>query len=78
MEGGLTPEVLACIQIPAPELPMKEQELVWKLIVKTSPYKDPLFLYWYDKETFYTAYTDWDKSYQDWVIKLIKQNTWNT
>lgn len=78
IEGGLTPEVLACIQIPAPELAMKDQELVWKLIVKTSPYKDPLFLYWYDKETFYSAYTTWDKSYQDWVIKLIKQNTWNS
>ncbi|WP_430411892.1 DUF6638 family protein [Kordia sp.] len=78
IEGGLTPEVLACIQIPTPELPMKEQELVWKLIVKTSPYKDPLFLYWYDKETFYSEYTNWDESYQDWVIKLIKQNTWNT
>lgn len=78
IEGGLTPEVLACIQIPTPELAMKEQELVWKLIVKTSPYKDPLFLYWYDKETFYSEYTSWDKSYQDWVIKLIKQNTWNT
>lgn len=78
IEGGLTPEVLACIQIPAPELPMEVQELVWKLIVKTAPYKDPLFLYWYDKETFYTAYSTWDESYQDWVIKLIKQNTWNS
>ncbi len=78
IEGGLTPEVLACIQIPTPELAMKEQELVWKLIVKTSPYKDPLFLYWYDKETFYSEYISWDESYQDWVIKLIKQNTWNT
>jgi hypothetical protein len=78
IEGGLTPEVLACIQIPTPELPMEEQELVWKLIVKTSAFKDPLFLYWYDKETFYTEYTTWDASYQDWVIKLIKQNTWNS
>ncbi|QHI36708.1 hypothetical protein IMCC3317_20730 [Kordia antarctica] len=78
IEGGLTQEVLACIQIPTPELPMKEQELVWKLIVKTSPYKDPLFLYWYDKETFYKEYIAWDESYQDWVIKLIKQNTWNS
>lgn len=78
IEGGLTPEVLACIQIPAPELPMEVQELVWKLIVKTSAYKDPLFLYWYDKETFYTEYSAWDTSYQDWVIKLIKQNTWNS
>ncbi len=78
IEGGLTPEILACIQIPAPELPMKEQELVWKLIVKIAPYKDPLFLYWYDKETFYKSYTAWGESYQDWVIKLIKQNTWNS
>lgn len=78
VEGGLTPEVLACIQIPTPELPMYEQELVWKLIVKTAPYKDPLFLYWYDKETFYNLYTGWDESYQDWVIKLIKKNTWNS
>jgi hypothetical protein len=78
IEGGLTPEILACIQIPSPELPIKLQELVWKLIVKTSPYKDPLFLYWYDKETFYKEYSTWDASYQDWVIKLIKQNTWNS
>jgi len=78
IDGGLTPEVLACIQIPEPELPMEVQELVWKLIVKTAPYKDPLFLYWYDKETFYKEYNHWDASYQDWVIKLIKQNTWNS
>lgn len=78
IEGGLTPEVLACIQIPSPELPMNEQELVWKLIVKTTNFKDPLFLYWYDKETFYKEYTSWDESYKDWVINLIKQNTWNS
>jgi hypothetical protein len=78
IEGGLTREVLACIQIPMPELPMDVQELVWRLIVKTAKYKDPLFLYWYDKETFYAEYTAWDSSYQDWVIKLIKQNTWNS
>ncbi|MFK7749897.1 MAG: DUF6638 family protein [Kordia sp.] len=78
VEGGLTTEVLACIQIPTPDLPMHVQELVWKLIVKTTTYKDPLFLYWYDKETFYTTYNSWDKSYQSWVIKLIKQNTWNS
>jgi hypothetical protein len=78
IEGGLSPEILACIQIPAPELSMNLQELVWKLIVKTTAYKDPLFLYWYDKETFYETYNTWDESYQDWVIKLIKQNTWNS
>ncbi|AXG68024.1 hypothetical protein KORDIASMS9_00208 [Kordia sp. SMS9] len=78
VEGGLTPEVLACIQIPTPELSMDVQELVWKLIVKTASYKDPLFLYWYDKETFYETYNSWNASYQDWVIKLIKQNTWNS
>ncbi|MEM6718060.1 MAG: DUF6638 family protein [Bacteroidota bacterium] len=78
IEGGLTTEVLACIQIPSPELPMKLQELVWRLIVKTAAYKDPLFLYWYDKETFYEIYNTWEESYQDWVIKLIKQNTWNS
>lgn len=78
MEGGLTTEVLACIQIPSPDLAMELQELVWRLIVKTAAYKDPLFLYWYDKETFYEIYNTWDESYQDWVIKLIKQNTWNS
>ena len=78
VEGGLTPEVLACIQIPSPELPMNEQELIWKLIVKTTDYKDPLFLYWYDKQSFYEDYAAWDESYKDWVIKLIKQNTWNS
>jgi hypothetical protein len=78
IDGGLTPEILACIQIPSPDIPVKLQELIWKLIVKTATYKDPLFLYWYDKETFYTEFNNWDSSYQDWVIKLIKQNTWNS
>ncbi len=55
---------------PHSSLIAKHQDLIWKLLVNISPY-DPLHLYWYDKEEFYTTYQSWDDSYKDWVINYI-------
>tara|TARA_R110002167_G_scaffold35569_10_gene113559 strand:+ start:891 stop:2141 length:1251 start_codon:yes stop_codon:yes gene_type:complete len=51
----------------------EQKELIWKLLSKIMP-KDPLHLYWYDKEGFYKAYEQWDPSYQEWVIGNILMN----
>ena len=58
---------------PHSSLDVKQQDLIWKLLVNVSP-KDVLFLYWYDKEQFYEYYDKWDDSFKDWVIKIIKSN----
>ncbi len=58
---------------PHSSLQEEEKELIWKLLCKIIP-NDPLHLYWYDKEAFYSAYTDWDTAYQDWVIDCILKN----
>ncbi len=61
---------------PHSSLEEEHRELIWKLLVKIMP-KDPLHLYWYDKETFYQLYEDWDPSYQEWVIENILLNNNN-
>lgn len=58
---------------PHPSLKEEESDLVWKLISKIIP-KDPVHLYWYDKEQFYNLYADWKPGYQDWVISEILEN----
>lgn len=50
----------------------EEEELIWKLLTKIAP-KDPLHLYWYNKEAFYQQYQTWDATYQDWIITYIKE-----
>ncbi|MEL6811394.1 MAG: DUF6638 family protein [Bacteroidota bacterium] len=52
------------------------RELIWTLLTKVAP-KDPLHLYWYDKEQFYRIYTDWEPSYREWVINCILENNEN-
>jgi hypothetical protein len=58
---------------PHPSLKEEEEELAWKLLSKIVP-KDPIHLYWYDKEQFYNLYSSWKPDYQDWVIDEILEN----
>ncbi len=58
---------------PHPSLKEEEEELTWKLLSKIVP-KDPVHMYWYDKEHFYALYDTWSTDYQDWVIKEILEN----
>jgi len=58
---------------PHPSLKEEEEELAWKLLSKIVP-KDPVHLYWYDKEQFYNLYNSWKPDYQDWVIDKILEN----
>lgn len=58
---------------PHSSLNAKHQDLIWKLLINVSS-KDVLFLYWYDKETFYKTYKTWSDSMKDWVIKTISNN----
>jgi len=55
---------------PHSSLPAKQQDLIWKLLVNISS-KDPLFVYWYDKQLFYKLYQTWSNSYKEWVIETI-------
>ncbi|MEM7185898.1 MAG: DUF6638 family protein [Bacteroidota bacterium] len=61
---------------PYRDLENEPMELVWKLLTKIAP-NDPLHLYWYDKEQFYKTYTQWEPSYQEWVISCILENNEN-
>lgn len=61
---------------PHSSLGEEQKELIWRLLVKVMP-KDPLHLYWYDKEAFYQAYETWDPTYQEWVIHNILRNNNN-
>ena len=48
-------------------------DLIWQLLVKISPL-DVLYWYWYDKESFYNAFKEWDESLKDWVVETISNN----
>lgn len=58
---------------PNSSLEEEKQELIWKLLSKITP-KDPVHLYWYDKEQFYDLYKKWKPDYKDWVIEEILKN----
>ena len=58
---------------PHSSLQEEQTALIWRLLSKIMP-KDPVHLYWYDKEAFYAAYKTWDSSYQEWVIEQILMN----
>ena len=66
-------DLIKTLHQPHSSLEEEHKELIWKLLTKIAP-KDPLHLYWYDKNHFYKAYADWESSYQDWVIELILEN----
>ncbi|MDC7995920.1 DUF6638 family protein [Altibacter sp. HG106] len=55
---------------PHSSLEEEHTELVWTLLTKLTPI-DPLHLYWYDKETFYSAFPTWPESYRKWVIESV-------
>ncbi|MFP2995004.1 DUF6638 family protein [Spongiivirga sp. MCCC 1A20706] len=58
---------------PHSSLTGEHQDLIWMLLAEVSG-KDPLHLYWYQKERFYQEYQQWDNSFREWVIDIIKQN----
>ncbi|QCX01529.1 hypothetical protein FGM00_15965 [Aggregatimonas sangjinii] len=62
----------------APHSSLQEEQtaLIWRLLAKIMP-KDPVHLYWYDKEAFYKAYETWEPTYQEWVIENILRNNNN-
>ena len=67
---------LKTLHQPHSSIEEEHEELIWKLLTKIAP-KDPLHLYWYDKDQFYKAYASWEPSYQDWVIECILENNKN-
>ena len=58
---------------PHSSLSAKHQDLIWMLLVNISP-KDVLFMYWFDKEAFYSSFETWDESLKDWAIETISNN----
>ena len=64
---------LSALYQPHSSLTIYEKDLIWQLIVNISSF-DVLFLYWYDKTTFYKNYSNWSEGLKDWVIHTIKQN----
>ncbi|WP_255571333.1 DUF6638 family protein [Halomarinibacterium sedimenti] len=58
---------------PHSSLEEEQKELIWRLLTEMIP-KDPLYLYWYNKEEFYKAFKTWPESYQDWVIDCILEH----
>ena len=74
IEDYVDPQILKVLHEPHSSLNEENKELVFKLLAKIMP-KDPVHLYWYDKEAFYNLYTSWEPTYQDWVIaEIIKNN----
>jgi len=61
------------LHAPHSSLEINHQDLIWKLLVNIAPL-DVLFLYWYDKEAFYTQYKKWNDSMKDWVIETIENS----
>ncbi|MCB0440864.1 MAG: hypothetical protein H6583_04975 [Alteromonas sp.] len=70
------PEYTKALLEPHSSLEEEQKELIWKLLTRMIP-KDPLHVYWYNKEQFYALFKTWPESYQDWVIGCIldHQNT---
>ncbi len=70
MEEVVDLQYIKALLEPHSSLEEEQKELIWKLLIKIVP-KDPLHLYWYDKETFYRTYKTWKPSYCEWVIDCI-------
>jgi len=52
---------------------IEDTNLVWKLLQKTTQ-KDPFYMYVYAKNTFYKAFSNYNESYQNWIVKYIKKH----
>ncbi|PQJ72304.1 DUF6638 family protein [Polaribacter butkevichii] len=63
-------EMYIALHKPHSSLKPNHQDLIWHLLVNIAP-KDVLFLYWYDKEQFYTLFKTLEDSTQDWVVETI-------
>ena len=70
IEDFVDNEIYTALHKPHSSLRANHQDLIWNLLVNTSP-KDVLFLYWYDKEDFYSMYKDLDDSMKEWVVETI-------
>ncbi|TMM58801.1 hypothetical protein FEE95_05060 [Maribacter algarum] len=73
LQEYVDPHFVKVLHEPHPSLKEEEEELAWKLLSKIVP-KDPVHLFWYDKEQFYRVYSEWKPDYQDWVIEEILEN----
>lgn len=73
MEEYIDKDFVKVLHEPHSSLKVEEEELIWKLLSKITP-KDPVHLYWYDKEQFYNLYNSWKPGYKDWVIAEILRN----
>lgn len=69
-EEVLHTEMLNALYKPHSSLNANEQDLIWSLLVNIAP-KDLLFLYWYNKERFYSIFESLEDTTQDWVIETI-------
>jgi len=69
-------DLLVAMYEPHSSLSATQQDLIWQLMVHIAP-KDVLYLYWYDKESFYELYKKWDESLQEWVIETITKEIFN-
>ncbi len=67
------PKIFEALHKPHSSLEAKHQDLIWKLLVNVAP-KDVLYWYWYDKESFYKTYENWDESLKEWVVETISNN----
>ncbi len=73
LEDYVDEDFVKILHRPHSSLTSEEEELVWKLLSKITP-KDPVHLYWYDKEQFYNLYPQWKPGYKNWVIAKILEN----
>ncbi|SHN02529.1 DUF6638 family protein [Polaribacter sp. KT 15] len=69
----LDKDLLVSLHKPHSSLKPNHQDLIWYLLVNIAPI-DVLFLYWYDKEQFYSTLKTLESSTQDWVIETILNN----
>lgn len=61
------------IHQPHSSIATKHKNLINKILINISPL-DVLYLYWYEKDEFYTQFSTWDKSFQDWAVATITSN----
>ena len=66
-------KVYVALHKPHSSLKPNDQDLIWTLLVNIAPL-DILFLYWYDKEQFYSNFKNYDESLKDWIIETICNN----